>query len=98
MKTLFEFILKLKIKGLIGRGMSPLPLPHKPPLNYNYLNPLILTLILMQEALDLIAVRPLNIMALVDEESKFPKVKYFFSSFCPPLNPIIMIQIIYIIA
>ena len=27
-----------------------------------------------QEALDLIAVRPLNIMALVDEESKFPKV------------------------
>jgi len=33
---------------------------------------------LVQEALDLIAVRPLNIMALVDEESKFPKVKYFF--------------------
>ena len=29
-----------------------------------------------QEALDLIAVRPLNIMALVDEESKFPKVTH----------------------
>ena len=27
-----------------------------------------------QEALDLIAVRPLNLMALIDEESKFPKV------------------------
>ena len=26
-----------------------------------------------QEALDLIAVRPLNLMALIDEESKFPK-------------------------
>ena len=43
---------------------------------------------LVQEALDLIAVRPLNIMALVDEESKFPKVKYLFSSFRPSLNPI----------
>ncbi len=28
-----------------------------------------------QEALDLIAAKPLNIMALVDEESKFPKVR-----------------------
>lgn len=27
-----------------------------------------------QEALDLIAIRPLNLMALIDEESKFPKV------------------------
>ena len=27
-----------------------------------------------QEALDLIAAKPMNIMALVDEESKFPKV------------------------
>ena len=34
-----------------------------------------------QEALDLIAVRPLNIMALVDEESKFPKVTtYLFTA------------------
>ena len=32
-----------------------------------------------QEALDLIAVRPMNIMALVDEESKFPKVTNFES-------------------
>lgn len=29
-----------------------------------------------QEALDLIAIRPLNLMALIDEESKFPKVRY----------------------
>ena len=28
-----------------------------------------------QEALDLIAIRPLNLMALIDEESKFPKVR-----------------------
>ena len=27
-----------------------------------------------QEALDLIAIRPLNLMSLIDEESKFPKV------------------------
>ena len=27
-----------------------------------------------QEALDLIALRPMNLMALIDEESKFPKV------------------------
>jgi myosin heavy subunit len=28
-----------------------------------------------QEALDLIAIRPLNLMSLIDEESKFPKVR-----------------------
>ena len=30
-----------------------------------------------QEALDLIAIRPLNLMALIDEESKFPKVRKY---------------------
>ena len=29
-----------------------------------------------QEALDLIAIRPLNLMSLIDEESKFPKVTF----------------------
>lgn len=33
-----------------------------------------------QDALDLIAVKPMNIMALVDEESKFPKVFQKLSS------------------
>ena len=28
-----------------------------------------------QDSLDLIAVKPLNILALVDEESRFPKVR-----------------------
>lgn len=32
-----------------------------------------------QEALDLIAIKQLNIMALIDEESKFPKVKHCYS-------------------
>jgi len=30
-----------------------------------------------QDALDLIATKQLNIMALIDEESKFPKVSFF---------------------
>ena len=32
-----------------------------------------------QEALDLIAIRPLNLMSLIDEESKFPKVLICFT-------------------
>lgn len=32
-----------------------------------------------QDALDLIATKQLNIMALIDEESKFPKVSYFLN-------------------
>ena len=39
-----------------------------------------------QEALDMIAVKPMSIFALVDEESKFPKVSllkfYVFSLYC----------------
>jgi myosin-7 len=31
-----------------------------------------------QDALDLIATKQLNIMALIDEESKFPKVRDFY--------------------
>lgn len=34
-----------------------------------------------QDALDLIATKQLNIMALIDEESKFPKVRYLFYAF-----------------
>lgn len=34
-----------------------------------------------QDALDLIATKQLNIMALIDEESKFPKVRYLFYVF-----------------
>lgn len=33
-----------------------------------------------QEALDLIAAKPMNMLALVDEESKFPKVYFWFVS------------------
>ena len=32
-----------------------------------------------QEALDLIAIRPLNLMSLIDEESKFPKVTFIIT-------------------
>lgn len=34
-----------------------------------------------QDSLDLIAIKQMNIMALIDEESKFPKVAFFFYSF-----------------
>lgn len=33
-----------------------------------------------QDALDLIAIKQLNIMALIDEESKFPKVTSHFNN------------------
>lgn len=34
-----------------------------------------------QDALDLIATKQLNIMALIDEESKFPKVRFFKNNY-----------------
>ena len=34
-----------------------------------------------QQVLDLLAQKPMNIIALVDEESRFPKVKSFLTAF-----------------
>jgi myosin-7 len=46
-----------------------------------------------QDILDLIGVKPINIMSLIDEESKFPKVwKHFFD--CIPFKSSVCIALI----
>lgn len=50
-----------------------------------------------QDALDLIAIKQLNIMALIDEESKFPKVIYFYYFLFMNFYNIIYFIILYIL-
>ena len=47
-----------------------------------------------QEALDLIAIRPLNLMALIDEESKFPKVRKYECRYRDIRNLILIMPVI----
>lgn len=48
-----------------------------------------------QDALDMIAIKPMNIISLIDEESKFPKVREIADLYCTVniLYPVLMLNV-----